>query len=146
MIAFVSVHNILLVEDDIAFARFMIGSFRDVDPEIELFHVNSGYAAISVINSGFRPDLIICEERMPRMSGSELLTNVRADPSFQTVPFYTFTSSFTDDVPAIPGKLPIDVKLSRPSNYREALALVRRIRAVAPRETHSVPEGQPITT
>lgn len=141
-----SVHNVLLVEDDIAFARFIIGSFRDVDPGIELFHVNSGHAAISVINCGFHPDLIICEDRMPRMSGGELLVNVRAEPSCQTIPFYTFTSSFTDDAAPLPGKLPIDIKLPRPNNYREALALVNRIRSLAPQEAHGAGEAQAATT
>jgi CheY-like chemotaxis protein len=141
----VSVRNILLVEDDLAFAKFIIGSFRDVDPELDIFHVNSGYAAISIMSSGFRPDLIICEDRMPRMSGPELMAEVRADPSYQAVPFLTFTSSFADDLPAEPGRLPADLKMSRPTNYREALALVKRIRSAVPQEAHASGEQQAVT-
>lgn len=140
-----SVRTILLVENDLAFAKFIIGSFRDVDPEFDLFHVNSGHAAISIMNSGFRPDLIICEDRMPRMSGSELLLSIRTDPSYQSIPFFTLTSSFTDDVPASPGKMPMDIKIPRPSNYREALALAHKVRGLAPQETPAVGEEQAVT-
>jgi two-component system chemotaxis response regulator CheY len=141
----VSVHSILLVEDDSAFARFIIGSFRDVDPGLELFHVNNGYAALSVINNGFHTDLIICEDRMPRMSGSELLTSIRANPSYQAVPIYTFTTSFTDDVPAVPGRLSIDMKLPRPSNYREAISMINKIRTLVSQEAHGAGETQAVT-
>lgn len=140
-----SPHSVLLVEDDPAFARFLIGSFRDVDPKLDLFHVNSGHAAMSVIGSGFRPDLIVCEDRMPRMGGSELVLNVRADPSHQAALFFIFTSSFTDDVPASPGKPPMYVKLPRPSNYREALALVNKMLASVPQEAHPAGEAQAAT-
>lgn len=140
-----SAHNILLVEDELNFARFIIGSFRDVDPKLDIFHVNSGYAAMSVINSGFRPDLIMCEDRMPRMSGGELMVSVRADPSHQAVPFFIFTSSFTDEGPATSGRLPTYIKLPRPSNYREALALVNKVLAAVPQEAHAADEPEAVT-
>jgi two-component system chemotaxis response regulator CheY len=138
----VSVKSILLVEDDLAFARFMIGSFRDVDPGIELFHVNGGHAAISVMNAGFRPGLILCEERMPGMSGSELLLTVRSDPDMEAVPFITFTSSFADENPAAAGKMPMDMKVPRPASYREALAFIKRVRFATAHEVHAPGEGQ----
>lgn len=141
----VSAHSILLVEDDASFARFIIGTFRDVEPNLDLFHVNSGYAAMSVIGAGFRPDLIVCEDRMPRMNGSELLTCVRADPSCQSVPFFMLTSSFTDDVPAAQGGQPLVVKLPRPSTYREALLLVNKIPSSAVQEAHSAAEAEAAT-
>ncbi|MDW5562802.1 MAG: response regulator [Methanomassiliicoccus sp.] len=139
-----SVHSVLLVEDDIAFARFLIGSFRDVDPKIDVFHVNNGYAALSVINSGYRPDLILCEDHMPRMSCGELMSNVRTSPLYQSVPFVMLTSSFTDDLPPVPGRMPIDMKVPRPSNYREALALVSQVLAPPPQEDHNAKEEQTV--
>lgn len=140
----VSAYSVLLVEDDASFARFIIGSFRDVEPKIDLFHVNSGHAALSVIGSGFRPDLIMCEDRMPRMSGGELLASVRADPSCQSVPFFMFTSSFTDDVPATPGRQPLEAKLPRPATYREALLLINRVLASVAQEAHSAEEAEAV--
>lgn len=137
-----SVKSVLLVENDLAFARFMIGTFRDVDPSIELFHVNGGHAAISVMTAGFRPDLILCEERMPGMSGGELLLTVRSDPDMEAVPFLTLTSSFTDDVPAAAGKAQMDMKVPRPASYREALALIKRVRFASAQEVHAPGEGQ----
>ncbi|GEM_PF-5487398 len=140
----VCAYSVLLVEDDASFARFMIGSFRDVEPKLDLFHVNSGYAAMSVISSGFRPDLIVCEDRMSRMSGAELLASVRADPSCQSVPFFMFTSSFTDDVPSAPGRQPLEVKLPRPTTYREALLLANRILASVAQEAHLAEEAEAV--
>ncbi|MBI0583929.1 MAG: response regulator [Methanomassiliicoccus sp.] len=139
-----SVNNILLVEDDVAFARFLIGCFRDVSPGLEMFHVNSGHAAMSVIHSGFVPDLIICEERMPRMGGAELLSNVRMSPSLQSAPFYLFSSSWTDDAQAAQ-KHALEVRVPRPRNYREGLALAGRVLSSLSPETPVIGAEQAVT-
>jgi CheY-like chemotaxis protein len=141
----VSAHSILLVEDDASFARFIIGTFRDVEPNLDLFHVNSGYAAMSVIGAGFRPDLIVCEDRMPRMNGSELLTCVRADPSCQSVPYIMLTSSFTDDVPQH-RRQPLFVRAAPAEHLPRGTVQVTKIPSSCLQEAHSAAEaeGRPI--
>jgi CheY-like chemotaxis protein len=126
----VNARNILLVEDDLPFAQFLIGIFRDVDRELEVFHVNSGYAALSVIGSGFVPEVIIAEDRMPGMSGGELLSHVKANPSLQAIAFYMFISSLNEEGASTAA----DVRMPRPTSYREALALVKRVRSSFPPE------------
>lgn len=122
--------NILLVEDDLPFARFLIGTFRDVDRELEVFHVNGGFAALSVIGSGFLPEIIIAADRMPGMGGAELLANIRGNPTLQAITFFMFISSLNEEGASTAA----DVRIPRPTSYREALTLVKRVRSSLPPE------------
>jgi CheY-like chemotaxis protein len=137
----VNARNILLVEDDLPFAQFLIGTFRDVDRKLEVFHVNGGYAALSVIGSGFVPEVIVAEDRMPGMSGGELLAHVKANPSLQAIPFYMFISSLNEEG----GSTAADVRLPRPTSYREALALVKNIQSSFPLEPSFAMVEQTVT-
>jgi CheY-like chemotaxis protein len=119
-----------LVENDLPFARFLIGTFRDVDQELEVFHVNGGFAALSVIGSGFTPEVIIAADRMLDMGGAELLTNIRGTPQLQAITFYMLISSLNEE--GASGAA--DVRIPRPTSYREAMVLVKRVRSSLPPE------------
>jgi two-component system, cell cycle sensor histidine kinase and response regulator CckA len=54
----------------------------------------SGSAALSEIESGLRPDLIVCDIDMPKMNGRELMERVRKIVPAQKV---LFMSGFTED-------------------------------------------------
>jgi CheY-like chemotaxis protein len=138
----VTVSNILLVEDDPTYARFIMGSFRDVNQDFRFFHINSGHAALSILNNGYVPDLIITEDRLPRMVGNELMAAVRANPSLSQVPFITLMPAWIDEPRGETGG---SHRFSRPSNYHEALALVEKIRSLRRDDLTSVDVKVPAT-
>lgn len=51
-----------------------------------------GVQAMSQLNSGAKPDLIITDINMPNMGGLELIRNVKALPGFRFTPILTLTT------------------------------------------------------
>lgn len=59
------------------------------------FHVetaNNGRAALDLLQSGTKPNLIITDINMPVMGGMELIKNVRTMPGLRFVPILTLTT------------------------------------------------------
>jgi two-component system chemotaxis response regulator CheY len=54
---------------------------------------NNGQDALSKLNSGFKPNLILTDINMPIMGGMELIGKVRAMPSHRFIPILTLTTS-----------------------------------------------------
>lgn len=121
--------KILLVEDEIHYAKFIIESFSDYEPNFDIFHVNNGHAALALLKGEYKPDLILSDMRMPRMGGHELATKVRANPAFQTVPFYILSNSTCGEDFGKGEVCHADLHLIKPNNYAQVLGLVERLRA-----------------
>jgi CheY-like chemotaxis protein len=74
------IHRALVVEDD--------GAVRDLLAEmlelrgLEVEAVGSADEALTVLEAGTMPDVIVLDRRMPGMSGDELLERVRANPAW----------------------------------------------------------------
>lgn len=121
--------KILLVEDEIPYAKFIIEAVGNFEPAFEIFHVNNGQGALSLLNSGYRPDLILSDMRMPKLGGHELATRLRTNPKFQAIPFYILSCSTCEDEIEKGGICHADLHLLKPMNYARVLDLVVRLRA-----------------
>ncbi len=67
---------ILFVDDEINILRTLRRMFFDSD-EYEVHTAESGPEALAMLEEGLRPAVIVSDQRMPGMSGSELLAEVR---------------------------------------------------------------------
>ena len=90
---------VLLVEDDpgdvmIAQEALLAG---EVDSRLSI--VSDGIEAMAYLRreNGFadaeRPDLILLDLNLPKMSGHEVLTEVKADPDLRSIPIVVLTTS-----------------------------------------------------
>lgn len=120
--------KILLVEDEIHYAKFIIESFNDYEPTFDIFHVNNGHAALALLKSDYRPDLILSDMRMPKMGGHELATKVRANPALQAIPFFILSSLTCSEDFGNGQVCHADLHLLKPNNYAQVLGLVERLR------------------
>ena len=77
-------HRIMLVEDE--FVSRMVSAAVLADAGYEVVEASDGLEAWQALSLQ-RPDLIVCDVRMPRCSGLELLRRVRADPALAGLPF-----------------------------------------------------------
>lgn len=77
--------RILLIDDDpdIRFvARLALRRGRH-----DVTTVESGAAALALLDEGLRPDLVLCDSMMPEMSGVQTLLAIRARAQLAATPF-----------------------------------------------------------
>jgi chemotaxis family two-component system response regulator Rcp1 len=90
--------EVLLVEDSPGDVELTREAFKDADRAIRL-HVANGVEALAFLRregahaTAPRPDFILLDLNLPRMSGRELLAILKADENFRTIPAVILTTS-----------------------------------------------------
>ncbi|MCL2128479.1 MAG: response regulator [Treponema sp.] len=114
--------KILIVDDDPVNLEFFHLMLTKLGFTVE--EANDGLDALSKLKK-FRPDLILLDNIMPRMSGWELTKNLKSDPKFQEIPIIMF-SALDDVKDKIAGfELGIDDYITKPFNFSEVLARIK---------------------
>ena len=86
--------QILLAEDNPADVYLIEEALREHQVPFEITVAEDGEAAIAMIAAGkVKPDLIMLDLNMPKRSGGEVLTSLRAQPHCRTLPVVVLTSS-----------------------------------------------------
>ena len=113
--------RILCVEDDDESAGLLTEALSAVGYMVE--RARDGEQALSVILSR-RPDLVVSDVRMPRMSGFELLKKVAAaGPELAAIPFVFLTALGDRDSEVAGRRLGADDYLTKPVDF-EMLNLI----------------------
>lgn len=86
--------TIIVVEDNPIIASVYRAKLQAEGFRVEV--VADGHAGLNTIES-IRPDLVLLDLVLPKMSGIEILTNLRAQTDFQTLPVIVFSSSYVSD-------------------------------------------------
>ena len=63
----------------------------------ETFPFTKPKEALAALKNGLRPDLVICDVRMPEMSGPEFCEQVRSDENLRNIKIVYFTASSDAD-------------------------------------------------
>ena len=82
----------VLIVDDVPSARRVTAKLLKKAGVVSLDEAPNGAAALQKIAAG-HTDLVICDWQMPDMNGMELLTTLRNDSRFATLPFIMITST-----------------------------------------------------
>lgn len=83
----------LIVEDDPLLAEFVADHYRELGHQVR--HARDGAEALAALECD-RPDVVLCDRRLPGMSGAELLGRLRArGPDWQSV-IFAFVTGLTD--------------------------------------------------
>lgn len=91
--------NVLLVEDSPGDVRLTREAFRDVNPQIELHVATDGIDALAFLSregtygAAPRPDFILLDLNLPKLDGREVLSRIKKDPKFSTIPTIILTTS-----------------------------------------------------
>jgi DNA-binding response OmpR family regulator len=114
--------KILIVDDDpvnLEFFQLMLSKLGFTVEE-----ANDGVDALEKLKK-FRPDLILLDNIMPRMSGWELTKNLKNDVKFMDIPIIMF-SALDDVKDKLAGfELGVDDYITKPFNFSEVLARIR---------------------
>jgi CheY-like chemotaxis protein len=91
--------EVLLVEDSPGDIRLMHEAFRTANNRVRLNVATDGVEAISFLrqkgsyNKCPRPNLILMDLNLPKMSGLEVLAQIKEDPALKTIPTVILTIS-----------------------------------------------------
>ena len=90
---------VMIVEDSELDARLLKRVLGRLRPEVNVVHSADGLAALGALEDAGsrRPDLIIMDIRMPRMSGREALVEIKNDARLRSIPVIMMSTS-KDDV------------------------------------------------
>lgn len=91
--------EVLLVEDNPADVELTQTAMEEADFRVNLNVTHNGIDALAYLHKeeqyagAIRPDLILLDLNMPKMSGREVLTAIKGDPSLQSIPVVILTTS-----------------------------------------------------
>jgi adenylate cyclase len=92
-------HKILVVEDDSAIRDALADGLEGAD--FVVTSAEDGARALEVIEEQGAPDLILLDLMMPRMTGWQLMEEMRKQPALQEIPVVIVTAArYATSVPA----------------------------------------------
>jgi CheY-like chemotaxis protein len=83
--------KILIVEDDVIVANIYRNKFMVEGFQVEI--AADGLAGLETVHR-FRPDAVILDLMLPKMTGVELMKKIRSEPDFQKLPVIVFSNTY----------------------------------------------------
>ncbi len=123
--------NILLIEDNPADMRLLKDLFEETQDAPALHWVTDGFEALDYVfqrneyRYSPRPDAILLDLGLPRVTGYDVLKTFRTDPRFARIPVIILTTSCSPLDRAQCQALGADMFLSKPHSFRECREMVR---------------------
>lgn len=86
--------KILLIEDDTIEIMKMKRTLARFDQDHDLIEAHDGEEAIGILSQSlWKPDLILLDLNMPRLSGIDFLSHLKSDPKLKYIPTIILTTS-----------------------------------------------------
>ena len=93
------VFTVLHVEDD-EIDRYLVQQMLRFDGKLQLLHAEDGQAALEVARRE-RPDLVILDLNLPRISGVDVLAELKASPETRSIPVAILTAKMVEEPQAV---------------------------------------------
>ena len=123
--------EVLLVEDSPGDVRLTQETFRDANMSIHLNVVCDGVDAMAFLRQengpAPRPDFILLDLNLPRMSGREVLAQIKGDDNLKTIPTIILTTSSAEADILKSYELQANCYLTKPVKYDEFESVVKSI-------------------
>jgi len=125
--------TVLLVEDDPGDVLIAREAMAAGQLSTELDVVTDGVEAMAFLRhqnryvGARRPDLILLDLNLPRMSGHEVLAEVKGDPELRRIPVVVLTTSQAQEDIAKSYDLHASVHVSKPVDFDAFAAVVKQI-------------------
>jgi CheY-like chemotaxis protein len=92
--------QVLVVDDDDADALMIEEALTSSDVPATVYRVADGYQAMAYLRDvsadAARPDLILLDLNMPKMSGHQVLAHIKNDDTLKAIPVVVLTTSDAD--------------------------------------------------
>src|SRR4051812_40648611 len=126
--------HVLLVEDHPGDAQLAHDAFLEAGFAVQIHVATAGEEALAYLRraGGFRdsprPDLIICDLKLPLMSGYDLLSTLKVDDDLRRIPTIVFSGTDAADVIARCYDLSVSSYVVKPPDWS---VYVEQIKALA---------------
>ena len=125
--------EILLVEDNPGDVRLTREALKEAKVRNNLTVVDDGVKALALLRregefeGAPRPDLILLDLNLPRMSGREVLAEVKSDPELKTIPIVILTSSQAEKDIVSAYELSVNCYVTKPVDLEQFVTVVKSI-------------------
>lgn len=85
--------TILCIDDDPDDTEFFCEAIMAVSPEAKCVTANDGLSALKVLRSEVLPDIIFLDINMPRMSGREVLMQIKKSYKLSQIPIIIYSTT-----------------------------------------------------
>jgi len=95
--------EILLIEDNLGDTRIAIEAFKESKSPVNINYVSDGIEALNFLKKRDKyenkptPDLILLDLNLPKISGFEILSQIKSINNLKQIPVIIFTSSHSDE-------------------------------------------------
>jgi CheY-like chemotaxis protein len=126
--------EILLVEDGLMDARVTIQALRGGKVQHRLTLVRDGEEAMQFLRQegrfarAPRPDLILLDLMLPKKSGLDLLSEIRADYTLHDIPVVVLTASEDQEDETRCAVLEVNSYIQKPVNLAKFLAVIKELK------------------
>jgi two-component system, chemotaxis family, response regulator Rcp1 len=125
--------QVLLVEDSAGDVRLTREAFQDAKVHIDLHVASDGAEAMAFLRhegkhaDAPRPDLILLDLNLPKKDGRAVLTEIKQDPSLQTIPVVILTTSASEEDVLKSYMLHANCYITKPVDLEGFLKVVKSI-------------------
>lgn len=125
--------RVLLVEDNPADVDLALDALESSRLHLEISVVNDGLDALDLLrrrgrySGAVRPDLILLDLNLPRMSGRELLSAIKQDPELKQIPVVILSSSEAEKDVLQSYDLGANCYVTKPVNLKRFQSIVQGI-------------------
>jgi DNA-binding response OmpR family regulator len=116
--------KILIVDDKSEFRRL---TKTILQPQYEVESAENGIDALSILQNGYYPDLIVCDLLMPVLGGKDFLEQLKSSGLFKDIPVIILSSIDKSDEKIKLIKLGASDYLEKPYNPAELLVRIENI-------------------
>ncbi len=90
--------NLLLVDDDADDHEIFLEAVKEIDSSVHCTCLFDGEAALKKLNGddGDLPDLIILDTNMPKVTGRQILTELKNSLHLKDIPVIMYSTFFSD--------------------------------------------------
>ncbi len=125
--------ELLLVEDDPGDVVMTREALEDSKLLIKLHVVSNGEEAVAYLRNeapfgdAARPDLVLLDLNLPRLSGREVLEIVKADPGLLRIPIVILTTSESEEDVLRSYELHANAYVTKPVGFESFVSVVKQI-------------------
>lgn len=116
--------KILVVDDKPSMSQLMV---RFLQNSFDVITKNDGLQAISWLQSGNIPDIILTDLQMPNMDGIELIKRIKESGYFNDIPIIVLSSQESSNVRVECLKLGAEDYIMKPFNPEELMIRIERL-------------------